>query len=161
SIDPFPAACHFASRATAALTPGVALLAFGRSRTREGRMRKSQGWVTTLLLPVTAALLWISLGLPERVFTGFVLRGDGVEVVVPGSPAARAGLEPGDRLLDARADAGGAPIAGRLIAGLAAGHPATWTVERHGVRRVVWLVPAHLPRGEFRLIALLFMAACG
>ncbi len=121
-------------------------------------MPKSQWWVAPLLVPVAAGLVWTAKGLPERPFTGFVLRGDRVEEVVAGSPAARAGLQPGDRLLPSRP---GASTAGGLQAGLARGLPAVWMVERAGRRHLVWLVPAVLPRGDFRLDTVLLMVASG
>ena len=113
------------------------------------------------MIVVTAALVWTATGLPQRAYTGFVLRGDRVEVVDPGSPAARAGLSPGDRLLPAGKRTWAAPSAGVLTAGLELGVPASWWVERSGVRRWIQLIPEPPPRASRRLVAQLFMVACG
>ena len=52
-----------------------------------------------MLVPVTAALILSALSLPRQPYAGLVLRGDRVAAVLPRSPAERAGLEPGDRLV--------------------------------------------------------------
>jgi len=111
-----------------------------------------------LLLPVTAALIWTALGLPDRAYTGFVLRGDRVEEVVPGSPAADAGFRVGDRL---RSPAHAAFSAGAFLSGLTPGRPAAFRALRDGATIELELVPRHLPRSDFRLVALLLMVAFG
>jgi serine phosphatase RsbU (regulator of sigma subunit) len=124
-------------------------------------MRRNYSWTPALLVVVTAALVWTALGLPERAYTGFVLRGDRIEVMDAGSPAARAGLTPGDRLVGREPESFLAPTAGVLTSGLIVGRPSRWIVERNGVRRDVELIPEAPPRASRRLVAQLFMVACG
>jgi len=124
-------------------------------------VRRIYSWTSALLFVVTGALVWTALGLPERAYTGFVLRGDRIEVVDPGSPAARAGLLPGDRLVLQEPDSAFAPTAGVLTAGLVVGRPRTWIVERQRARHPVELTPEAPPRASRRLLAQLFMVACG
>ena len=122
-------------------------------------MRRTQGWLSLLLLPVTAALIWTALGLPGRAYTGFVLRGDRIEEVLPASPAENAGLRVGDRLLQA---GGSAPrTSSGILSGLRPGRAVTLHGARAGAPLSARLIPEHLPRGEFRLLALLLMVACG
>jgi len=124
-------------------------------------MRHRHGWLSFLLLPVTIALIWTALTLPDRAYTGFVLRGDRIEEVVAGSPAALAGLRPGDRLLSTNAHTAAARTSGALQSGLAPGTRVTLSIERDARERRVRLVPSHLPRGDFRLLVLLLMVAFG
>jgi serine phosphatase RsbU (regulator of sigma subunit) len=124
-------------------------------------MRRTHGWLSLLLLPVTAALIWTALGLPDRAYTGFVLRGDQVEEVLPASPADRAGIRIGDRLLPATAGSARAGTSGGILSGLRPGRAVTLLVLRGADEFHVRLIPASLPRPEFRLLALLLMVAFG
>ena len=124
-------------------------------------MHRTHDGLSVLLLPVTAALLWIALGLPHRASTGFVLRGDRVEEVAPGGPADRAGIRVGDRLLPADPAAVWARSTSGLTAGLAPGRATLLTLQRQGKPTSVLFVPEPLPRADFRLLAILLMVACG
>lgn len=124
-------------------------------------MHRTHGGVSLLLLPATAALLWIALGLPQRASTGLVLRGDRVEEVAPQGPASRAGIRVGDRLVPADPGVVWAHSTSGLTAGLAPDRPSVLTIRRGERSLAVTLVPEHLPRGDFRLLAMLLMVACG
>ncbi|MEO5619010.1 MAG: SpoIIE family protein phosphatase, partial [Candidatus Eisenbacteria bacterium] len=124
-------------------------------------MRRTHGWLSLLLLPVTVALIWTALGLPDRAYTGFVLRGDHVEEVMPGSPAERAGIRVGDRVVPSAAGPSARGTSGGMLSGIRPGRSVTLHAERGGIPFVVRLVPGHLPRPEFRLLALLLMVAFG
>jgi serine phosphatase RsbU (regulator of sigma subunit) len=111
-----------------------------------------------MLVPVTAALVLSALSLPRQPYLGLVLRDDWVAAVVPGGPAARAGLVHGDRVVPPA----GQPRLGRSpLAGAAPGEPLTLLVERGGRLASVRLVPEALPYGERRLMAALLAVASG
>jgi len=71
--------------------------------------------------------------------------------VVSGSPASRAGLEPGDRIMSA----GGKPVESweALVAAVRArpGEPLALAVERDGIRRTVEVVPDEVSAGSERI----------
>ena len=111
-----------------------------------------------LMAPATAILLASALSLPHRPYTGITLRGEQAMGVVPGSPGARAGIAPGDRVsaAGARRDEFQGP--------LHAARPGTplALVRRRGAESVrVQVVPAPLPPGERRMTAALFAVASG
>jgi serine phosphatase RsbU (regulator of sigma subunit) len=111
-----------------------------------------------LLLPVTAALILSALSLPQQPYSGLSLRGDRVATVDPGSPAERAGLAPGDRLVPTEGD----PRYTRSpLAYAAPGVPMTLLRERGGRIVAIRMVPAALPVGERRMMAALLAVASG
>ena len=111
-----------------------------------------------LLVPVTAALILSALSLPGQPFAGLVLRGDQVVAVVPGGPAERCGLAPGDRLV---------PLPGQPqftrspLAYAVPGESMALLRERRGGLATVRLVPSALPDGERRMMAALLAVASG
>jgi serine phosphatase RsbU (regulator of sigma subunit) len=87
-----------------------------------------------------------------------VLRDDWVAAVVPGGPAARAGLAQGDRIVPP----GGRPrLARSPLAGAVPGVPLILLRERGGQLTAVRLVPEALPYGERRMMAALLAVASG
>ena len=111
-----------------------------------------------LLLPVTAALILSALSLPLQPYTGLVLRGDQVVAVDPGGPAERAGLAPGDHLVQQP----GQPAFTRSpMAYAVPGQPMVLLRERgHGLARIR-MVPMTQPDGERRMMAALLAVASG
>src|SRR5262245_8379443 len=90
-----------------------------------------------------------------------VMREDRVVAVDPGSPGARGGIRPGDRLLWVDR---GATVWRRLQSPLAAAapeRPLRLDRLRDGVRQPVWLVPDRLPDRERRMMAALLLVASG
>src|SRR5512138_513316 len=89
------------------------------------------GPAMNLLFP---AVVYLALGLAQN---GKLVPGPRVGALAPGSPAAQAGLEPGDRILSVAAR-GGAPRPVRYFADLRElvsphpGEPLTFEVERDG-----------------------------
>jgi len=117
--------------------------------------------LTWLLIPVAGALVASALSLPSQPYTGLVLREDRVVAVDPGSPGARAGMRPGDRLIPPEA---GGSVWRRLESPLAAAspeRPLRFERVRDRERRPVWLVPDLLPDGERRMMAALLLVASG
>jgi serine phosphatase RsbU (regulator of sigma subunit) len=111
-----------------------------------------------MLVPVTAALVLSALSLPRQPYTGLVLRGEIVAAVVPGSPAERAGLAPGDHLV---------PLPGQPhftrspMAYAAPGVPMKLLRERGGRLAGLRLVPVTQPDVERRMMAALLAVASG
>src|SRR5437867_1925251 len=122
--------------------------------------RSASSLLSWLLVPVAAMLVAQAVGLPEKPYTGLVMRGAEVITVLAGSPAARAGAHPGDRVV-AVVDAEGRHDADRVLTGASPGRPLTLELARRGGRRDVWLVPATLPDGDRRMNALLLLVASG
>ncbi len=114
--------------------------------------------LTWMLVPVTAALVLSALSLPRQPYAGLTLRDDWVAAVVPGGPAARAGLAHGDRVVPP----GGQPRLSRSpLAAAVPGQPLLLLRERDGRLTQVRLVPEALPFGERRLMAALLAVASG
>ena len=111
-----------------------------------------------LLLPVTAALVLSALSLPLQPYLGLVLRGDRVVAVVPGGPAERAGLAPGDHLVP---QPGQPPFTRSPVAYAVPGVPMVLLRERGPALAAVRVVPAALPDGERRMMAALLAVASG
>ena len=90
------------------------------------------------LVPVTAALVLSALSLPHQPYTGLVLQGDRVAAVIAGSPAERAGLAPGDRLVP---PAGQPGFTRSPLAYAAVGEPLDALRERGGRLTAVRVLP--------------------
>jgi len=120
--------------------------------------RSASSLFSWLLVPVAALLVFSAVSLPHRPYTGLVQRDAEVISVLPGSPAARAGARPGDRLVSAH---GASRSMASLAIGATPGRPLSVTVERNGVPRSLWLVPETLPSGDRRLMAALLLVALG
>ncbi|MFN8586447.1 MAG: SpoIIE family protein phosphatase [Candidatus Eisenbacteria bacterium] len=116
-------------------------------------------FLSALLLPAALALVASAVTLPNRAYTGLSLREGLVVTVEPGSPAALAGLQPGDRLTPH----GGGRTTAQSAAGLERARPGralVLTRVRDGAAEDAWLVPAPLPEAERRFRAFLFAIAC-
>src|SRR5882672_10770310 len=103
-----------------------------------------------MLVAVSAVLVLSALSLPRQPYTGLLLRGDRVASVMPASPAERAQLQAGDRVLSwpARANAPQNPLAD------AAPHrPLRLLRERDNHLDEIVLVPDPLPANERRMMA--------
>ncbi|MBI3539215.1 MAG: hypothetical protein HY076_02965, partial [Candidatus Eisenbacteria bacterium] len=117
--------------------------------------------LTWLLMPAAAVLVASALSLPAQPYTGMVLREDRVLAVIPGGPAARAGIAPGDRLT-LRDDPGDPWRAFRSFTSAARpGRSLLVVRDRAGDRRLVWMLPTPLPDGERRMMAALLAVASG
>jgi serine phosphatase RsbU (regulator of sigma subunit) len=111
-----------------------------------------------LLLPVTAALILSALSLPLQPYAGLALRGESVVAVDRGSPAERAGLAPGDRLVPLP----GQPAFTRSpMAYAIPGEPMVLLRERHHRLATIRMVPTTQPDGERRMMAALLAVASG
>lgn len=123
--------------------------------------RGASGSVLTLLAVPVAALLAISgFDLPHQAFVGAALRGDVVGTVVPGGPAARAGLAPGDVLRREPFTPGVAAVVSPLW-GARPGVSLSLSRLRDREWSRVEVVPDPLPPGERRLRSLALALACG
>ena len=90
--------------------------------------RSASSLLSWLLVPVAAMLVASAVSLPQRPYTGLVLRGTEVITVLPGSPGERAGARAGDRLRPASGAAGTRDF-DRLLTSASPGHPLTLDVE--------------------------------
>src|SRR5437879_1339160 len=124
---------------------------------REVRMDRgpSSHLLSWLLLPVCAVLALSALGIARQPYTGLLLRDDWVAAVEPGSPAARAGIARGDRLISSE------PLPSNPIAPARPGEPLPLLRERADSIQGVVIVPEPLPARERRMMAALLAVACG
>jgi len=113
-----------------------------------------------LLVPVGAILVESALSLPRQPYTGLLLKNALVAEVIPGSPADRAGLLPGDRI-EIPAEQRGRRFQRRPLEDAVPGRPLELQRLRGVERRRVWLVPDPLPDGERRVMAALLAVASG
>jgi serine phosphatase RsbU (regulator of sigma subunit) len=120
--------------------------------------RVSSQLLSWVLLPVSAMLVVAALTLPHEPWTGFVLRGDVIAHVERTSPAARAGLAVGDRLLPWPP---GGRVTSRIAARAEPGKPFAVLRERAGRLEEVTFTPGPLPLGERRMRAALLAVASG
>lgn len=111
-----------------------------------------------MLVPVTAALILSALSLPQQPYEGLVLRGERVVAVLPGGPAERAGLAPGDRLVQ---QAGQPAFTRSPMAYAIPGEPMVLLRERGHTLATIHMVPVALPDGERRMMAALLAVASG
>lgn len=118
-------------------------------------------WTTWLLAPATLALLLSALTLPRHPYTGLSVQGDRVAAVDPGSPGARAGLRPGDRLAPASPEHLRRTLDLDPLGAAAPGRALSLVRDREGSRERVWIVPEALPPAERGLRVLLFAVASG
>ena len=109
-----------------------------------------------MLLPAFAVLAMAALTLPRQPYTGLLLRGDWVARVEPGSPAARAGIQTGDRLLREPALSAGPE---NPLAGVEPGVTVHLLRERASDLDDITLTPWPLPAEERRVMALLLAVA--
>ena len=118
----------------------------------------SSALLSWMLVPVTAALILSALSLPQQPYAGLVLRGDRVVAVLPGGPAERAGLAPGDRLVPLP---GQPPFTRSPLAYAVPGEPMVLLRERgHGLA-TIRMVPVTAPDSERRMMAALLAVASG
>ena len=120
--------------------------------------RGASAHLSWMLLPVCAILGLAAFSLPRQPYTGFLLRGDWVARVEPGSPAARAGFEPGDRVLRYPPSNAGPQ---NPLAAAEPGEPLRLLRERAQHLDEVTLLPKSLPIEERRWMALLLLVASG
>jgi serine phosphatase RsbU (regulator of sigma subunit) len=117
--------------------------------------------LTWLVLPAAALLIASALSLPHQPYTGMVLREDRIVAVIPGGPAAHAGLRPGDRIRPHTV--GHDPWESVRSATDMASPGQSLLVERDrgGRRELVWMLPTALPDAERRMMAALLAVASG
>src|SRR5437867_13390406 len=99
-------------------------------------------WLSWMLLPVSAVLVFSALSLGQQPYTGLSLRDDWVAAVDAGSPAQRAGLARGDRLIAPN------PLEPNPIAMARPGEALELLRQRGNTIVPVRLIPTPLPRGE-------------
>lgn len=115
--------------------------------------------LTWLILPVSAVLMLSALTMTRQPYTGAMLRGDWVAQVDPGSPADRAGLARGDRLVPLRASAG--ENRDHPLRDASPGRELRVLRQRGNDLTEIAIVPSPLPDGERRMMAMLLAVAFG
>lgn len=114
--------------------------------------------ISVLVVATGVALGWSALTLPDQPYAGLRMRSRQVVSVVPGGPAARAGIAAGDRLrLPGSGPLGDEP---GPLATAAPGTPILLERDPPGAGRL-WLVPERLPAADWRLSVALFTVAAG
>lgn len=116
-------------------------------------------WLTWLMVPATVALVVSALTLSRHAYTGVSVQGERVATVEPGSPGARAGLRPGDRIFPGPDSPPLSLLDSDPLRRASPGVPLALRLERDGRSAATWLAPEPLPDGERRYRAFLLAIA--
>lgn len=116
-------------------------------------------WLSWLMVPATVALVVAALTISRHAYTGVSVQGSRVATVDPGSPGARAGLQPGDLLLPAAGSSPSSLLRADPLRGATPGAPLALRRVRDGRTATAWLAPEPLPAGERRYRSFLLAIA--
>jgi Do/DeqQ family serine protease len=105
----------------------------------------TRGWIGVEPRPLTAEIAE-SFGIPKDKATGLLPQGVLINGVLQNSPAAKAGIQPGDLILKVAGEVvSDVPEMQTRVAALKPGEPASLAVQRNGKLMEIWVTPGTRP----------------
>jgi Do/DeqQ family serine protease len=105
----------------------------------------TRGWIGVEPRPLTAEIAE-SFGIPKDKATGLLPQGVLINGVLQNSPAAKAGIQPGDLILKVAGEVvSDVPEMLTRVAALKPGEPASLAVQRNGKLMEIWVTPGTRP----------------